>query len=99
MRFTLATVPQELVVYTETVRNDGHPLTKAVLTWAFEPDGAETLVNVTSQVTSFAGQGMLDGNRNGHTMVLAQLGRLFTERRDYAADEPVDPGHRLVDGW
>ncbi|MEZ5087528.1 MAG: hypothetical protein R2722_15205 [Tessaracoccus sp.] len=80
MRFTLATVPQELVVYMETVRNDGHPLATAVLAWAFEPDGAGTLVNVTIQVTSFVGVGMLEGNHNNHTMVLAQLGRLFTER-------------------
>lgn len=68
-------VPNELVVYTETVRNEGQTLATGLVTWEFEPDDRGTLVTVTSQVVSFIGPGMIDGNRNGHTKALEQLGR------------------------
>lgn len=66
-------VPQELVVYMETVRNEGKPLATGTVNWEFELDGTGTLVTVTNQVVSFVGVGMIDGNRNGHTKALEQL--------------------------
>lgn len=70
-------VPQELVVYTETVKNEGQPLATGVSTWEFEPDGAGTRITVTCQVASFVGPGMIDGTRSGHTKALQQLGQLL----------------------
>lgn len=68
-------VPNELVVYTETVKNEGQPLATGLVTWEFEPDDEGTLVTVTSQAVSFVGSGMIDGTRNGHTKALEQLSR------------------------
>lgn len=72
-------VPHALVVYTETVRTEGQPLATGVLTWEFELNGAETLVKITSQLVSYVGQGMIDGNRNGHTKALEQLKEFLVE--------------------
>lgn len=72
-------VPRELVVCTETVRSGGQPLATAVLTWEFASDGAGTLVTITSQVVSFVGAGMIEGNRNGHTKALKQFGQFLAE--------------------
>ena len=44
-----------------------------VLTREFEPNGPATVVKVTSQIVSFVGQGMIDGNRSGHSTALMQL--------------------------
>lgn len=66
-------VPKDLIVYVETVSQDGQPLAAGLVTWEFEPEGAGTLVTVTNQVVSFVGVGMIDGNRNGHTKALEQL--------------------------
>lgn len=43
------------------------------MTWVFDPAGDETLVTITCQLVSYVGQGMVDGNRNGHAKALAQL--------------------------
>lgn len=67
-------VPEALIVYTETVKNEDHALATAVSTWEFETEGRGTRVRVTTQVVSFIGAQMIDGTRNGHTRVLAQLG-------------------------
>lgn len=70
-------VPRELVVYTETVRSEGQPLATGVLTWEFSPDTGGTLVSITNHVVSFVGAGMIDGNHNGHTKALEQLGQFL----------------------
>lgn len=72
-------VPQELVVYAETVRSEGQPLATGIVTWEFEPDSTGTLVTVTNQVVSFVGTEMIDGNRNGHTKALEQLSQHLAE--------------------
>lgn len=66
-------VPQTLIVYTETVRSAGQPLSTGIVTWEFEPTQEGTHVKITNQFVSFVGEGMIDGNRNGHNKALAQL--------------------------
>ncbi|MBG6192069.1 uncharacterized protein YndB with AHSA1/START domain [Arthrobacter sp. CAN_A212] len=66
-------VPQSLVVYTETVTTSDQPLSAGVVTWSFTVSGDKTEVQLTSQVTSFVGDGMIEGNRNGHAKALNQL--------------------------
>lgn len=68
-------VPQELIVYTETVRKESQPLATGLVTWEFEPGSTGTLVTITNQVVSFVGIGMIDGNRHGHMKALQQLSR------------------------
>lgn len=69
----LRIVPQKLICYSETVRTAEQPLATSLLTWVFDPAGDESLVSITCQLVSFVGQGMVDGNRNGHAKALAQL--------------------------
>ncbi|MCF8605969.1 SRPBCC domain-containing protein [Gordonia sp. HY442] len=67
-------VPEQLIVYVETVRTAGQPLATGAVVWKFEADDRGTVVTVTSQITSFVGQAMIDGNRSGHAKALEQLG-------------------------
>lgn len=69
-------VTQALVVYTETVTTSEQPLSAGVVTWSFTVNGDVTEVQLTSQVTSFVGDGMIEGNRNGHAKALNQLEEL-----------------------
>lgn len=66
-------VRESLVVYTEFVATDEQPLSVSVLSWSFMDDGGCTDISVTCQVTSFVGDGIIEGNRNGHTKALSQL--------------------------
>lgn len=66
-------VPEELIVCTETVRTEGRSLATSIVAWEFTPHGGKTLVEVTAQVVSFVGQGMIDGTRDGHAKALEQL--------------------------
>ena len=72
-------MPQELIVYAETVSNEGCPLATGLVTWEFEPESVGTLITITSQIVSFVGTGMIDGNRYGHTKALEQLRRHLAE--------------------
>lgn len=72
-------VPQTLIVYTETVRAQGQPLATGLLTWEFEPTRGGTFVKITNQFVSFIGEGMIDGNRNGHNKALEQLSAFLVE--------------------
>lgn len=65
--------PQSLVVYTETVTTSEQPLSASVVTWSFTAISDATEVQITSQVTSFVGDGMIEGNRHGHAKALNQL--------------------------
>lgn len=65
-------VPSLFIGYTETV-TAGQPLATALVTWQLAPTGAGTDITLTSQVVSYVGQGMVDGQRNGHRIALTQL--------------------------
>ncbi|MDQ0094509.1 SRPBCC domain-containing protein [Paeniglutamicibacter psychrophenolicus] len=69
----LKIVPGQLLVHTDMVHSGGTPLSAALLTWSFVPAGHETRLDLTVQVTSFVGAAMIEGNRNGHGIALAQL--------------------------
>lgn len=65
--------PQQMIVHTDIVSAGPDTLAAALLTWTFEAVDQGTRVHLTDQVTSFVGEGMIDGHRNGHTTALKQL--------------------------
>jgi len=73
-------VPHRLIVYAERVRTDEQALAAGLLTWEFEEHGDGTRVVITCQMASFVGEGMIEGNRNGHTAALDQLEKLLAPR-------------------
>ncbi|WP_264065999.1 SRPBCC domain-containing protein [Mycolicibacterium komossense] len=63
-----------LIVYTDTVTTNEHLLSTALQTWVFTDDhDGHTTIKVTNQVTSFVGDSMIEGHRNGHLKTLDQL--------------------------
>lgn len=65
--------PEDLIVYTETLRHNDQPLAASLVTWEFEQAPHGTLVVVTNQTLSFVGQDILTGTLNGHRIALQQL--------------------------
>jgi len=72
--------PPRLVVYTETLRAADQLLATSLVTWQFEQESAGTRVVVISQVTSYVGRQMIEGNQNGHRIALEQLAARFAAR-------------------
>lgn len=70
-------VAQERVVHTETVWAGDDLLSTALLTWSFGTCGTATTVAVVDQMTSFAGQDLIEGHRAGHASALARLDQLL----------------------
>ncbi len=66
-------VPQARIVHTDSVWAGDQLLATALLSWEFRDEEGSTTLTVTDQVTSFVGQEMIDGHRNGHTKALNQL--------------------------
>lgn len=68
-------VDGEMIVFTERLTTTaGHLLAMSLVTWAVTPDNAGgTLLTITDQVTSAAGDGPIDGSRHGYNVVLDQL--------------------------
>lgn len=62
-----------LIVHTETVRTGNQLLATGLVSWEFHEEAEGTRLVVTNQVTSYVGQDMIEGNRNGHTIALDQL--------------------------
>lgn len=71
-RYVVIDAPRRLI-FSDTIRRDGEVMAVAVLTWEFEATGDGARITVVDQVTSLAGQGMIDGHRNGHDKTLDQL--------------------------
>lgn len=69
--------PRELLVYTETVRRGKQLLATGTVSWEFIDEGTAVRAVVTNQVTSYVGQDMVEGNRNGHTIALRQLATML----------------------
>lgn len=65
--------PEAAVVHTEIMRSGPELLSAGLLTWSFGAADPGTELSVTVQVTSFVGEGMLEGTRNGHRIALDQL--------------------------
>ncbi|GAA1848315.1 hypothetical protein [Brevibacterium marinum] len=64
-------------VCTDTVWSGQDLLGTALITWTFSDVPAGTRVSIVDQVVSFVGPDMIEGSRNGHRIVLEQLGALF----------------------
>lgn len=71
-------IPEQLIVYTETVTTADQPLATSIVTWALSPSGRETRVKITAQLVSYVGQGMVDGHHHGHAKALEQLQAFLT---------------------
>ncbi len=66
-------VPNQRIISSEVVEAHGKKLLITMSTVTFEPEGAETRVIVTAQLTSLAGEAMLDGAKFGHNASLDNL--------------------------
>jgi uncharacterized protein YndB with AHSA1/START domain len=65
--------PNQRIVSSEVVEVQGKKLLITMATVTFEPQGAGTKVTVTAQLTSLAGEQMLNGARIGHNAALDNL--------------------------
>lgn len=68
-------VDDETIVFSERlVTTVGDLLAMSLVTWAVTPDGGGgTVLNITDQVTSAAGDGPIAGSRHGYTAMLDHL--------------------------
>lgn len=66
-------VPNQRVVSSEVVETQGRKLLISMSTTTFEAEGSGTRINVTVQLTSFAGEDMLNGAKFGHNAFLDNL--------------------------
>lgn len=68
-------IPEQRIVWTETIREIDKFLAANITTLGFKADEEWTLLTVTVQVTSFAGEGMIENTRAGQVGSLANLAR------------------------
>lgn len=66
-------VPNKRIVSSEVIETQGRKLLISMSTTTFEPEGSGTKVVVTVQLTSLAGEDMLDGAKFGHNASLDNL--------------------------
>ncbi|MEZ5382552.1 MAG: SRPBCC domain-containing protein [Microthrixaceae bacterium] len=66
-------VDNEVIVFTERLAHGDQLLAVSLITWALTPRGTGTFLVVTDQVTSLAGQGPIDGSREGYSAILDRL--------------------------
>ena len=66
-------VPNERIISSEMVEKQGRKLLVTMSTTTFESEGAGTKVTVTAQLTSLAGNDMLNGAKFGHNASLDNL--------------------------
>jgi len=66
-------VPNKRIVSSEVVETQGRRLLISMATTTFEAEGSGTRVVVTVQLTSFAGEDMLNGAKFGHNSSLDNL--------------------------
>jgi uncharacterized protein YndB with AHSA1/START domain len=66
-------VPNQRIISSEVVETQGKKLLITMATTTFEPEGAGTKVTVSAQLTSLAGEDMLNGAKFGHNASLNNL--------------------------
>ncbi|MGA8402343.1 MAG: SRPBCC domain-containing protein [Stellaceae bacterium] len=66
-------VPNKYIISSEVVESQGRKLLISMSTTVFEPEGSGTKVLVTVQLTSLAGEDMLNGAKFGHDASLDNL--------------------------
>ena len=74
-------VPMQRIVSIETIQEADRLLAANITTMELVPDGPTTRIKVIVQVTSFAGQAMIDNTEAGHAGSLANMAR-YVESRD-----------------
>ncbi len=74
-------IDETCIVFTERlVDQDQTLLAVSLVTWQLTPTHAGSHLVVTDQVTSTAGQGPIDGSREGYTAILGTLARHLDTR-------------------
>ncbi len=68
-------IPEQRVVWTETIRDGERPLAANLTTLALYSEGERTQVKVTVQVASFVGPAMIANTEAGHAGSLANMAR------------------------
>jgi uncharacterized protein YndB with AHSA1/START domain len=66
-------VPNQRIISSEVVETQGKKLLITMATTTFEPEGTGTKVTVTAQLTSLAGEDVLNGATFGHNASLDNL--------------------------
>ena len=66
-------VDSERIVFTERLSHGDELLAMSLITWSLTPSKTGTTLVVTDQVASLAGQGPIDGSREGYTAILDRL--------------------------
>ncbi|HEX5183340.1 MAG TPA: SRPBCC domain-containing protein [Allosphingosinicella sp.] len=75
-------VPDERIISSEVVETEGRKLLISMATTALQAEGSGTRVIVTVQLTSLAGEGMLNGAKFGHNASLDNLVKAMAEAVD-----------------
>lgn len=74
-----AIIDGETIVFTEHLTNlDDQLLAVSLVTWTVAPDRDGSTLTITDQVTSVAGDGLIQGSRHGYAAMLDQLERHLT---------------------
>jgi uncharacterized protein YndB with AHSA1/START domain len=74
-------VADRRVVSSETISVDGRPLCASLKTLELEANGGSTKLTSTTQLASFAGDGMVRGHETGTNASLDNLVRYFEAKR------------------
>lgn len=80
LRFHGVSVYQDIVdnerfVFVESIRTGDQTLSVAIVTWELLPEGDGTRLRSTTQMTAFAGPGMIAGAKSGTRATLEHLGQ------------------------
>jgi uncharacterized protein YndB with AHSA1/START domain/predicted enzyme related to lactoylglutathione lyase len=70
--------PPGSLVFTHEVRRDGRPIAVDTTSWRLDVEGEATRVTLDVQVTALAGDGVLEGYREGHERTLDRLERFLS---------------------
>ncbi|MDQ1199159.1 uncharacterized protein YndB with AHSA1/START domain [Rhizobium sp. SORGH_AS 787] len=62
----ISIVPNTRIVWSEVVKSKGQTLAALLITTLLEDHGEETKIQMTVQVTSFCGDGMIQGTETGN---------------------------------
>lgn len=73
-------LPNQRIISSEAVEIEGSRLFISLVTTTFEPKSKGTKVNVTVQVISFAGAGMIEGIKDGNNASLDNLVKVVKQK-------------------
>lgn len=76
----LQIIDQELIVHTDVVHAEDQILSAALLTVEFSSTTCGSRIEVTDQLVSFVGEGMVQGHQTGQRMALDQLAAYLKSR-------------------